>query len=183
MGLGQKLKELRKIQNMTLVQLSEKSGVQVATLSRIENERMTGTLESHMAIATALSVDVTQLYSGLVEPAGRIEVQDNKTQKDVFVHSDKASYEILTTNVLKKKMMPTLLKIESGGQTNTEENALGTEKFVYVLEGSIEVTIGSDAYALSKGNSLYFDASFKHFIKNKIKSTAKILVTASPSTI
>ena len=80
-------------------------------------------------------------------------------------------------------MMPTLLKIEASGQTNTEENALGTEKFVYVVEGNIEIVIGSDSYTLSKGNSLYFDASFKHFIKNKAKSTAKVLGIVTPSTL
>ena len=183
MYIGKKVKDLRKQHGITLVELSQKSGVQVATLSRIENEKMTGTLESHMAIARALGVDVTRLYSGLVEPEARVEVQDKKTPKDVFVHSNKASYEILTTNVLKKKMMPTLLKIEPGGRTDTEENVMGTEKFVYVLEGRAEILIGSDTYALSKGNSLYFDASFKHYMRNAGKSPAKILTIVTPSTL
>ena len=87
MYIGKKVKELRKQKNLTLVQLSEQSGVQVATLSRMENEKMTGTLESHLAIASALGVDVTQLYSGLVETESRVDVQKGSSSQDVFVHS------------------------------------------------------------------------------------------------
>ena len=35
--------------------------------------------------------------------------------------------------------MPMLLKIESEGRTNPEQNMAGSEKFVFVLEGKIEV--------------------------------------------
>ena len=183
MYIGKKIKEVRKLRNMTLVQLSEKSGVQVATLSRIENEKMTGRLESHIAIAAALGVDVTQLYSGLVESENHVHLKKGKDQKDIFIHSDKASYEILTTNVLKKRMMPALVRIEAAGTTQMEENTLGTEKFLYCLEGTIEVYIGKDTYTLSKGNSLYFDASLPHWLENKGKSVVKLISVVTPSTL
>ena len=54
MFIGQRIKQLREAQKMTLTELSEKSGVQLATLSRMENMKMTGTLESHIAIAQTL---------------------------------------------------------------------------------------------------------------------------------
>ena len=66
MYIGKRVQELRKVRGMSLTELAEKSGVQIATLSRIENMKMTGTLESHMNIARALGVDVTQLYSAII---------------------------------------------------------------------------------------------------------------------
>ena len=41
-------------------------------------------------------------------------------------------------------------------------------------------TIGKETYALSKGNSLYFDASIEHLFKNIGKTNAKVLCIATP---
>lgn len=165
---------------MTLSQLAEKSGVQIATLSRIEHLKMTGTLDSHIDIARALGVDLTQLYTDIVKKEERVSLKTSKTTTDVFVHSDKSSYEILTAKVLSKKMMPILLKIEPEGKTNTEQNRITTEKFIFVLEGKIEVVIGGQSYGLSKHNTLYFDASVEHYFVNKGKSVAKVICVATP---
>ncbi len=179
MYIGKKVKDLRKAQKMSLSELAQKSGVQIATLSRIEHQKMTGTLESHMNIARALGVDVTVLYSNITSQP-QAEVKGDKKESDVFVHSDKSSYEILTTKVLTKRMMPILLKIEPEGSTNREENSKGTEKFIYVLDGKISVKVDNESFELSKNTSLYFDASKPHKIVNLNKSTAKLICVTTP---
>lgn len=180
MYIGNKVKDLRKEKGLTLKQLSEASGVQIATLSRIEHQKMTGTLESHMKIAKALDVELTDLYSNIVEDEQSIEIHTPNSKTDMFVHTDKSSYEILTNKVLSKKMMPVLLKIEPQGKTNMERNQAGSEKFIYVLDGQIEVNIGGVLYPLSKNNSLYFDASTEHFINNNGSKLAKIFCVTTP---
>lgn len=180
MYIGKKLKEIRKSKGMTLVELSEKSQVQIATLSRIENLKMTGTVDSHMAIAKALEVDVLQLYADMINEEKKVDLTDHATQKDLFIHGEKASFEILTTNVLKKKMMPTLLTLENGGKTNTEQNKTGTEKFIYIIEGNVKVVIGETPYSLTKGHSIYFDASIKHYFRNDESKVTKILIVSTP---
>ncbi|MGE0267568.1 MAG: helix-turn-helix domain-containing protein [Candidatus Omnitrophota bacterium] len=180
MYIGKKLKEIRKSKGMTLVELSEKSNVQIATLSRMENLKMTGTVDSHMAIAKALGIDVLQLYADIINEEKKVDLTDQDSQKDIFIHGEKASFEILTTNVLKKKMMPTLLTLESGGKTNIEQNKTGTEKFILVLEGTVRIIIGETPYVLSKGQSIYFDASMKHYFHNENVTASKILIIATP---
>src|SRR3989338_11206842 len=135
----------------SLSELSLKSGIQIATLSRIEHLKMTGTLESHMNIANALGVDIAQLYTDIIKEEDRVDLKTSQSTTDVFTRNDKSSYEILTSKVLSKRMMPILLKIEPDGQTNTEQNQIGTEKFVYVLEGKIEIKIEDASYTLTKG--------------------------------
>jgi transcriptional regulator with XRE-family HTH domain len=180
MYIGKRIKELRNLQEMTLSQLAEKSGVQIATLSRIEHLRMTGTLDCHINIARALGVELTQLYAEIIKQEDRVSLKTSKTTTDVFIHSDKSSYEILTSKVLSKKMMPILLKIDPEGKTNTEQNRIATEKFIFVLEGKIEAVIGSQSYALSKHNTLYFDASVEHYFMNNGKLTAQVICVATP---
>ncbi len=180
MQIGKKVRELRKAQRMTLEDLSRLSGVQTATLSRIENLKMTGTLESHMQIARALGVSIADLYSDVEISEKRVDVKKKSTRTDVFVHSEKSSYEILTSKVLNKKMMPILLKIEPQGRTNKEQNQIGTERFVFVLDGKAEVTIDRETFSITKGNSLYFDASLPHYFVNSGKSTVRIVSVTTP---
>ena len=106
---------------------------------------MTGTLDSHMNIAKALDVDITQLYTGIIKEEDKVDLKTSKSSTEMFVHSDKSSYEILTSNILSKKMMPILLKIEPDGKTNQEQNQAGTEKFIFVLDGKIEVEISDES--------------------------------------
>lgn len=182
MYIGKRVQELRKVKGMSLTELAEKSGIQIATLSRIEHMKMTGTLECHMNIARALGVDITQLYSAIIreETTASPQVKTAQSPTDVFVHSDKSSYEILTSNVLAKRMMPILLKIEAGGQTNTEQNPPGSEKFVFVLEGKIEVHVREKSYALARHNTLYFDAGQEHRFVNAGNVTAKVICVGTP---
>ena len=180
MFIGKKIREIRESKSMTLSSLAEASGVQIATLSRIEHHKMTGTLESHMNIAKALGVDLPALYSDIVKDESKIDLQTPDSKTDMFVHSERSSYEILTNKVLSKKMMPFLLRIEAEGKTNYEQNKPGSEKFIYVLQGNVEVNIGGVIFPLPTGNSLYFDSSVNHCIQNTAKLPAKVFCVVTP---
>ena len=51
MNLGPRIKKLRTLKKISLTELSKESGVQIATLSRIEHGQMTGTLSTSMVAA------------------------------------------------------------------------------------------------------------------------------------
>lgn len=180
MLIGDKLQEIRKFQKMTLTELSDKSGVQLATLSRIENKKMTGTIESHLAIAKALGIEVVDLYKSVIHENKEIEISKAAEKSEIFTHNEKSSFEILTKNVLSKQMMPTLIRIEHGGSTQKEQNSTNSEKFIFVLDGSVEVHIDNKTFPLKKNDSLYFDASLPHLLKNISKNTIKLLCVATP---
>ena len=180
MLIGDKLYEIRKAKKMTLTALSDKSGVQLATLSRIENKKMTGTLESHMAIAKVLGIDVVELYSKVIREQKQVEISQLSKESEVFTHNEKSSFEILTKNVLSKQMMPTLIRIEEGGSTQQEQGAPNSEKFLFLLEGAVEATIDGKIFRLEKNNTLYFDSSLSHKFKNVGRNACKLLCVATP---
>ena len=179
MYIGEKLHLIRKAKRVSLTELSEKSGVQMATLSRIENKKMVGTLESHMQIAKALGIDITELYKGISQQNALIDFGQDKNT-DVFTHSDEASFEILTKNIMNKRMMPTLIRIQEGGKTNKEQAPGGTEKFIFVLDGHVEINVNAQTFTLHKNNTLYFDAALPHFFKNTGKGVVKIICVVTP---
>ena len=179
MYIGETLYAIRKAKRISLTELSEKSGVQMATLSRIENKKMVGTLESHMQIAKALGIDVTELYKGLSHQNAIIDFDRDKNT-ELSTHTNDASIELLTKNIMNKKMMPTLVRIEEGGKTNKEQAQGGTEKFIFVLDGHVEINVNAQVFTLHKFNTLYFDASLPHYFRNTGKGMVKLICVGTP---
>lgn len=181
--VGARLRALRKAQRITLVELAKATGVDAATISRMERGKMTGTLESHIKLATALGVKLTEFYGGVEEALvkDRVTVQPPSQRGEVYVHeAGKSSMVMLTSEILKKKLMPLLISIEPGGSTQKEEARVGTEKFLYVLDGTLEAKIGGGLHELKRGSSLYLDASIPHILKNIGGRTARCLSVVTP---
>ena len=182
-NVGARLRLLRRSQKVTLVELAESSGVDAATISRIETGQMSGTLESHIRLAGALGFKLTELYAGIEEARAKdaATMQPPSQHKEVYVHqTGKSSIAMLTTDILNKKLMPVLITVEPGGSTHKEEARVGTERFLYVLEGTLEAKVGEATHLLKRGSSLYFDASVPHSLKNPSRSVAKCLSVLTP---
>ncbi len=184
MDIGSKLRGLRKERGITLEELSKKSKVAIGTLSKIECGKLSGTYKIHLRIAEALEMPIVELYTGVSSKKQEvISVQTDSKEIESFRYDEKASSIILVKHPSKKNMMPVLLVIKPKGKTSLEENPKGTEKFLFGLEGRIEVSIDKNHYPLTKGTSLYLDSSVPHFLINSGKITAKCLVITSPSAL
>jgi quercetin dioxygenase-like cupin family protein/DNA-binding XRE family transcriptional regulator len=182
-SIGERLRLLRQAQKRTLTELADLSGVDTATISRIETGRMSGTLESHIRLASALGLKLTDLYAGIEEVRARrgATVQLPAQQKDVYVHeAGKSSIALLTSDIMQKKLMPVLVTIEPGGRTQREEARVGTEKFLYVLDGAVEARVGEDTHQLKRGSSLYLDAAIPHSFRNAGRSAARMIAVVTP---
>jgi transcriptional regulator with XRE-family HTH domain len=103
-GLGKRIKELRKSKKMTLVEIAKKTGIDQATLSRMENGKMTGTLDSHMRLAQILGVRLPDLYNQVLTKTDEKKETNFKQRLETFSHSAGATSEILTTQIFQKKM-------------------------------------------------------------------------------
>ncbi|MCX5715541.1 MAG: cupin domain-containing protein [Candidatus Omnitrophica bacterium] len=180
LNIGKRMRELRKKNGLTLNELSKKSGVALATLSRIETSKMTGTVHSHISVAKALGMTLPEFYSEMDRP---MTMQKETDYADLFVHDEKTSSVILTKDIFNKKMLPALIKLKRGGRTHSEQIKKGTEKFLYVLDGKIEVVIGDERSTLEKGATLYFDASYLHHIRNLASGESRCLCVVTPVTL
>lgn len=60
---GESLRSLRQQRNISLVEMAKLSGVQLATLSRMENNRVLGNIKNYQRIAYALKINLSQLFS------------------------------------------------------------------------------------------------------------------------
>lgn len=181
MEFAEKLHHIRKEKGITLQELAKKSGVGIATLSRLENGVHKGTFKTHQKIAEALGVDLVELYKDVERREEEIVSASPESKAiETFLYNDKASSIILTPNALTKNMLPALITLEPEGKTHQEQNPKGTEKFLFCLEGEIEITIGEKPFQLSRGGALYFKSFLPHQLKNAGKTKARCLCVSSP---
>ncbi len=182
MHVGEIINKFRKERRMTLQELAQRSGVALATLSRIENGKMVGTLKSHIKICEALGLSLPDLYKELPSSKKTLEVKTKADEQKVSVHDKKSSSIMLAANVQKKKILPLLVVLSKGGRTNTEEDSRGVEKFIYVLCGKIEADINDEKFGLGSGDTIYFDSSVPHYFKNSGTGEARLVAVSCPPT-
>ncbi len=60
---GAALRSIRNRHRMTLLEMSALTGVQSATLSRMENNKTIGSLKNYIAIAKALGLRLSELFA------------------------------------------------------------------------------------------------------------------------
>ena len=183
MKIGKRIKELRKEKKMTLNELSKKSGVAIATLSRMEHETMSGTLKSHTNICKALGVSVSDVYREIELDNKTISHTKGKDGYKIYVHSGKSSTEMLVAKTVAKEMTPLLIRIRPLAKTETEKDKPGTEKFIHILKGRLNVIFGDRIHEVSETDSLYFESSIPHAFHNTGKTEASLISVTTPPTV
>ena len=182
-GLGERIRNLRKSKRLTIVEVVKSTGIDQATLSRIENGKMTGTLDSHRLIAETLGIRLPELYQNVLETLSAGKEKKARQKIETFSHSSGVIAELLTSAVLQKKMTPVLLKFKPKAHTETEEYPIGTERFIYVLKGAVELHMGKEMRCLKTFESLYFSGSLPHQLWNKHKGESWVLSVLTPSSL
>lgn len=183
--LGTRIRSLRKDLGFTLEQLAQKSGVALATLSRLENGKGQGTFRTHQRISEAFGLPLTELYRGLRgEPEQEAHLlEPGAEEAESFTYDDKASAILLARQVSRRQMLPQMILLEPGGKTSLEQYAPGTERWLFGLEGTVEAAVGEKAYRIDQGGTLYFRASLPHRLENKEGTTARVISVTSPAAL
>lgn len=180
MTVGRRIRELRQQKDWSLAELAKRSGVALSSLSRMETGKMTGTLESHLVVARALGVRLTELYLGL-DGAPLMELRRADQAADKVQGEKGAGFTLLSRSGMQNKMLPTLLSLAPKASTQRERGAAGAEKFLYLLKGEMEVATGSEKAKLKPGDSLYFLASSSYSITNSGGQAALALLISTPA--
>jgi transcriptional regulator with XRE-family HTH domain len=182
-SVGARLRELRKRQRLTLKHLSERSGVALSTLSKMELGQVSASYGKLAAVARALSVDMGELFG-----AGNAEEQSGP----LFVRSalatapryDAENYELrmLATAYPGKRMTPAYGRIEArAGDEFSDFVRHPGQEFVMVLSGSVRIQFETgDAIALKRLESAYFDSAVGHIYLRTSRKPAELVVVMSP---
>lgn len=168
--LGQSLKDIRKQRGMTLTDASEKTGLPISTLSKIENNKMSLSYDKLLRICNALEVDISELFSGssapqkeaMPVPSGRRSI--NRRGTGYVIITPNYSHLYPAADLLNKRAVPIIAEIRMRSLEDFGELVRHPgEEFAYVLDGVIDLY--TDLYApvrLEAGDSIYFDSGMGH---------------------
>jgi len=122
-----------------------------------------------MNLARVFDVNLNHFFlSG--PPVGRVEVVRASERWKVEPPTDTGvalnySYEALSYRLTDKVMSPFHIEIPPSERREVEPLSHEGEEFHFILEGSVETTVGPDTYQLSAGDAIYFDSRLRHSVR------------------
>ena len=158
--IAQRIKYLRDAVDMTEEEVAQSVGVPLELYLAYENGEKDIPISIIYSTAATLGVDATELILGEAPRMSEYCV----TRKNAGVTIERFpgySFEALAHNYIGRDKEPMIVTLSSSDERAALYSHSGQE-FNYVLEGKIEVTVGSRTFELNEGDSIYFTASIPH---------------------
>lgn len=181
--LGERLRQLRKHRQLTLKALSERSGVALSTLSKIELGQISVSYEKLAATARALGADIGELFDprASAAPAAAPRVVRSTIEESPRYDSDSYDYRMLATGFAGKRMTPLHGRIVA---RRTDEFADFVrhpgQEFVIVLKGRVRLCFETgETVDLKRLETAYFDSGIGHIYLSTGAGDAEVLVVMS----
>ena len=176
-SLGERIREARELRELTLADLSSRTGISVEMLDRVESGQATPPLGALVRIGRALEMQMGYFVSGAADKP--LSVVRAESRPKVARRTQKAAeqygyvYESLAPEKANRLMEPFLVTMVP---TDFEETSSHDgQEFIFVLEGEISVRVEEEVEVLRAGDSVYYDSSHPHLVKCHGKKPAKIL--------
>jgi transcriptional regulator with XRE-family HTH domain len=165
--LGALIRSLRSRHGWTLKEMSEKSGIPVSTLSKVEHDRLTLTYDKLYQLSQRLGMRMSELFAELSDE-GSAPVTARRSLGDlqhaIHIETPNYDYQFLCTELRRKRMIPVIARVRA--KTFEQFGELvhhSGEEFTYVVKGRVVLhTEFYDPVVLNQGESIYFDSSMGH---------------------
>ncbi|EHJ06735.1 helix-turn-helix domain-containing protein [Staphylococcus simiae] len=177
MKIGNKIKNLRRIKNLTQEELAERTDLSKGYISQIESEHASPSMESFLNIIEVLGTTPSEFF------------KEEERQKILYKKCDQVTYDeydegyILKWLVSKSNeydMEPLILTIRPGCSYKSF-NPSNSDTFIYCLQGEITLNIGDQVFKAHEEDVLYFKALDKHRLSNESTEETQILIVATAS--
>jgi transcriptional regulator with XRE-family HTH domain len=202
--IGKSIREYRKKKSMTLKQLAEKADISVSFLSELERGVSNLSMASLKKIAQALDISLLSFRESgeaigdsnneVLEFKSREISAENKYVTDVKIVRSQQRVKIefpgyaavseLLTPDFNRHMEALYIKLEPGFDSGLDPiiDPQG-EKFLFMLEGSADIKINNETYALNKGDTIYYPANAPLQFKNTSSITAEVIIVITPPSL
>ncbi len=178
--VGEKIKQIREMKKVSLEELASRSGMDIAMVQKIEQEKNIPSLAPLVKIARALGVrlgtflDDSDSYGPVVVRSGEYQKGARFTSQSSEMR-EHLNFFSLAFDKAGRNMEPFIVEIEPGQKSDYMLSSHEGEEFIYVLEGEIEINYGKEVYRLAKSDSIYLDSIVLHNVHAGNSMSAKIL--------
>ena len=165
--IGSLLRSLRARNGWTLKEMSERCGIPLSTLSKVEHDRLSLTYDKLQQLSQRLNIRMSELFAeqdGAAEAAVTARRSIGRISDAIRVNTPNYDYYYLCPELRRKRMIPVLTKVRAKSIDEFGELVRHPgEEYIHVLAGKVEVhTEFYDTIVLGEGESVYIDSNMGH---------------------
>lgn len=178
-AVGARIRDARKAQGLTLMQLSERSGIALSTISKAERGDIALTYDKFAALAHALQLDFDAIFGRRARTAAEpMKPSFTASGEQMIYDTPNYEYGMLANDLTGKRMVPMRAHVRARTLDDFPDYIRHAgEEFVFLLGGQLELRFeNGDVFSLQPGDSLYFDSAVGHVYLSVGKGDAEVLV-------
>jgi electron transfer flavoprotein alpha subunit/transcriptional regulator with XRE-family HTH domain len=168
---GEKLKQLRQAHGWSHEHLAESTGQTPDFIAAVESGDIAPPVAFILRLARAYGVDPGTFLND--EEKGRI--RDQRTQAYVN-RTRNYSYQTLTSGSENDHLRAFMVTIEPHHDHKPVAYKHEGEEFIFVMEGELALTLGSNRHTLKTGESIHFHSNTPHKLKSLSAEMTRCLV-------
>lgn len=163
--LGRRVRAARIARGLTLDEVVSRTDFTVSWMSKLENGQLAPSLEGLVKIASVLGCSIDALVAGLAVTPRHVVCRNGDTQPagPRVGTTPGVTVEQRAGGWVGRRMQPAILHVSREGGRLPPQLGSG-ERFLLVLEGTVQVTYGDETLSLAAGDSMYCDAAVPHTI-------------------
>ncbi|MGE8412706.1 MAG: helix-turn-helix domain-containing protein [Pseudomonas sp.] len=181
--VGARLRSIRKAQKLTLKQLSERSGVALSTLSKMELAQVSVSYEKLAAAARALGVDIAQLFapSAMASRAVQPTVVSTTIADAPGYSTGNYDYHPMAGDFPGRNMTPMYARIFARELQQFEDYIRHPgQEFALVLSGRVRIQFETgETVSIGPQETAYFNSSIGHIYLAEGDEDAEVMVVMS----
>lgn len=170
-GFGAKVRSLREAHSWSLEDLGQSTGQSPEFITQVENNEIIPPVGFLLKLARTLGVDP----GAFLQEEERAVIRDQRAQQ--FTRRTQSySYETLTPGAENEHLRAFLITIEPRQAHKPVAYKHEGEEFIFVLEGELELTLGTKTRQLKPRESVRFNSDIPHRLKSRSDETTLCLV-------
>ena len=185
--LGGLIRALRQRNGWTLRQMSEKVGIPLSTLAKVEGDKLSLTYDKLQQLTARLGLTMAEFLAageptrGAASPVFTARRSLTSEETSIRVETPNYDYEYLCADLREKRMVPIIGRIRAHDLAEFGEPIHHQgEEFIYVLEGAITVHLQFyTPVVLRAGQGIYIDSTMGHAYVAKDCESALVLAVCS----
>lgn len=177
-NVGHRLRELRAQRGISIRALAEQSGLNVNTLSLIENGKTSPSVSTLQQVAAALGVPIAAFFEMKKPPQMIVFQQTGERPTVAFAHGTLAD---LGAGFSTQRIEPFLVTLEPKADSGKAAIVHTGVELVFCLEGRLEYEVDEQVFLLEAGDSLIFEAHLPHHWRNAGESPSRSLLLLCPA--
>ena len=162
-NIGKALQRLRKNNDLTLAAVSERTGVAISTLSKIENNQSSPNFDVLARLADGLGLDLIALLGDSFYTFAHGARTITRAGGGVRYETPLGVYEALSSEIAMKALQPAVVHVPAGRREPATMSSHAGEEFLYILRGTVRFHM--EPYSptvLEQGDSVHFDSLMQH---------------------